>query len=212
MVKMLIGACVGLAMSIMAGTVNATVIFENPVSAGETSGLSSDGVNFQAFNYFVLQHDATLTDVHWYGSITVSSPLNFTISIYESNGSLPNLTSQIYTENVTAVKISLPTETYDGFEVDPISSIVLIGETEYWISIVSPTFAWVNSSVAPGSEILAATLRFSDRALYGQVGRNLAFSLTSTTVPLPPTISLFAVGLAALGALSRRREKRAEVG
>lgn len=199
--RKLIGAIVGLAVYGMLGTANAAVIFEQPISAGESTGGVSDGDSFQRFDSFILDQDATLTDVHWFGRVPSDSSLDFTISLYESAGSFPDLASIFYSVDVSAVLMDLGFgEIFDEFWVDPIPSVDLIGGTDYWISIVGSDFSWSTSSLQGTS----LALRLSDDAFLLQ-GSNLAFSLTSTPIPEPSSAVLFAVGSLVVGAALRRK-------
>ncbi len=198
MFRKLIGACVGLAMMGIAGTASAVVIYEQPITAGESSSLVSNGVTFQANDSFVLDLDATLTDVHWFGS---SSSLDFTIILYLSSGTIPDLASLFYTVDVTAESLNIVGESFDAFWVDPILSVDLLGGVEYWISIVGSDFSWSRPSSTPG---ISQSLRLSDGQFLGQAS-NPAFSLTATEVPEPSTLALFATGLALLAFFGWRR-------
>lgn len=185
---------IGIFLLSLSGTAKAAVIFEQPITLGESAGFISDGVLGVTFDSFVLDRTATVTGVQWFGAIGLSGFFDFTINFHESAGSLPNQ-SPFYTENVSLMPGDVPGELFDRFSANNIQPVELVAGQEFWISIVGSNFAWYNSQV-PGT---IATF-IIDRDLLATREGSLAYSLSGTVVPLPAALWLFitALGLLAL--------------
>lgn len=177
----------------------------------------------QAADDFVLNADAVLTGIGWYGSYLFTDvqplPDDFTINIYADVGNMPAslLDTAVFSGDVsrtfTGDIVSNQFGDFEMYQYDvDISGVALSAGTKYWLSIVNNTsdttqfggWAWAYNRES-------ATHRWiQDGGAWTVFGSgNLAFSLNDdpVAVPEPSGIALLIGGLLGLG-LARRTRRR----
>ena len=198
----------------IAGTAAATVIYDSglPNNAQWRNSDYSNVHGGQAADDFILASDASVTEIHWFGSylFTPSQPMpdDFTINIYSDETNMPavdpfhtaTFTSSL-TRSFTGDVVVTDWGSFNMYEytVD-ISPLSLLADTRYWLSIVNNTYdpagygGWAWAYNQDGN----STHRWQREGGAWQTfgSSNLAFSLSdSQSVPVPGTLSLLVLGL-----------------
>lgn len=213
---------------ILAGPSQAMILFNQDLNTGLSGTYSNTGGQVRADN-FMLDADAQITDVHWYGFYEV--PLNpldtsvdFRLRFYADASGLPG--TLLYDQLVAAAVANSTMAVTGGsfvdsmiyeFTADPIDPLsVNAGET-LWISLAEEDAAtpreggtqwlWNYSSVA---SMASASINDNGMDDWSPDGGNLAFYLTGesdggTAIPEPATMLLFGSGL--VGAVIRKRRR-----
>lgn len=217
----------GLGMSLLLGLpgARAAVIFDNGVPDISQSALFSDFDRNQqiADNFFLLPGATTLTSVEFWGVYAFGNspqPVDeFAIRIFQENAVDP------FEEFQVSVIRNVTTEDFQfaggGPFVDVYRYIADIPETilsdsvTLWLSIINDTtidtndgWAWINSAQTTDTNLF---FRNGDSQPWSSLSNginslNNAFVLNGPdSIPEPSTLVMFAVGLAGLGLMWRRK-------
>jgi hypothetical protein len=202
------------------GDAHAEIIVDQSLPANPSGqfGLFSNGVNSgsgdrqEIASGFVLASDAVVKDVQWFGAYrfgsTPTTATTFTFRFFADSNSLPGTLINQQDTRVTGVLTGfnnsggLPILEYDS-PISPVSLHAGSGSI-FWISILendpSTTFAnhwaWQFSGVksVPFAGSGTDGLSWSSSSEFP----SMAFSLSGTTVPAPPSIILLGIGVVGL--------------
>lgn len=196
---------------------NALPLFSQPLQADAPSIKSS--LNQKVADNFVLDEDAIVTDLHWWGDYRGFSVLptdNFEIGFYTEDGSTgkPNLIPFVELTTVGLLRADTGLLTPSGsaiyqFDAFLSSPVPISGNTTYYVSIynnlASEPPAWEWSGSTAGDVYFSRDLLTSGP--WSTVSGNMAFELTADApIPEPATMLLLGTGLVGF-AVPRIRRK-----
>jgi hypothetical protein len=195
-----------LVLFLMARSVQADVLFSQPVTSGGVA-LASDFARFQQeADNFALSQSALLETVHWWGAYANNDVRadSFTLRLFGDSAGNPALTPLVevaalnLTRTPTNLLDNLGDSIYEYQATLPVPAL-LDGGTSYYLSIVNNTppggvWDWVGSG--PGTHWARQDDGSAWTISSGTTG--FAFELLGTPVPEPSTIlvvAIFAAGL-----------------
>jgi hypothetical protein len=203
-----------LALVCFTGSVQADILFSQPVIPGGVA-LASDLARFQQeADNFTLALSGSVQSIQWWGAYTNNAVQadNFTLRLFSDASGNPATTPflDMSATNVTRTLTNLVDNLGDpiyAYQANLPSPAALTGSTPYYLSVVNNTppggvWDWVGSG--PGIH----WARTDDSSAWTESSNSTAFSfeLLGTAVPEPSTLLL--LGCASLGLLAYRWKLR----
>ena len=209
-----VGAVVALAVSFVATSARAGVIYHQPTGPGSGSAAASSTLNyfgfspgFTAADDFTLASSAMVTRVNWWGQL-VAGGEDFLLTFYADAAGNPG--AVLHTTGGTLSRVPAPSLGYSpaySYSSDLATPFAAAAGTKFWLSVFNQApdavWAWISADADGNGE--RQRLNTSPTWVTGIGNTDLAFQLAS--VPEPMSLVLFATGIAATR-LRRTRHSR----